>query len=470
MKYLFLVMAFAFTAEAQSQPEPFSSDKEYIIRSSNANDGGSPSSQRSGHLHTNQREWVDVVDSGPVEPSAGEKVDVVESRSVEPSVPAGSVEEDIAISQNGVLDNCESPSGVEILHVPVQSWTELAEFTKNKQDIFNKVKNNTQKAVSFIREEWDFVRQEVGNLFEENTNKTDEETQTDKDTQEDQEIDPNFILPRISEIAEKRAYAHFQLIQIIRTQPQAMVFHEFTTQVMDSRILDVFKQQTVFTQPNITTPDQLLEKENRKMRDLFQLVQSQFPDGMPSAFHELSPEQKETLSIVGGVYTLFFLYGLPMIFPALSYLEYNDLLKELNLSFNEMKFCDELNVAHICPTLSLAITEQPFIRVFKAQALSQRVKAFVKHFPQPFYEFAPHQSGFSSTDTLKPSVILAYGGEIESQSFFEDSGIKHGDYDNPIQVEQALKRTSNRDLKSYFEFSDNFYRLPQTCLTQSQEM
>ena len=366
-----------------------------------------------------------------------------------------------SVSLSGLPSACEIPEGVNVLHVPVQSWTENAEFMKKKQKFLKKMKDNTQSTV-------DFFRQGANRLLDHFVKK-DEEPATEsastgaQNVAQLQESEETVFLPKVSEIVEKRAYAHFRLMEIITANPQAVVFHEFTTQVVDSRMLgDLDYASSV--ESGIERPEQLPDIESRTQEHLFQLVNSQFVNGIPQTFNELNKEQKETLAIVGGVHTLFFLYELPVIFPALPYVEYIYLLKHLDLSKRELELCQVLNVAHICQPLSDSIHRKPFIRAFKARALAKPVKGFLTYFPMFFSEEFSSPVDFEFS--INPSIILAYGGEIESDSLFEDSGVKQGDDDKPSQIEQALNNIPNKDLKSYFVSPDNFYRWPVPCLYQ----
>ena len=427
-----------------------------------------------GHKNSPDSDWEKVVSSEKGQPPLPSDKNRLEAVSYGADSSEGGYNEQWT-------NVCDTPAGVNILHVPVSSWTETAESIKFKQEMFNKVKKNTQQAIDVVRS---FFPTEDNN----NTNPAD--TTEDNNNKNGQSV--------AVKIVEKRAYAHFQLIKIIKAHPQAMVFHEFTSQIEDSRMVNQFKFRALnlgsASLSTVEKPDQLPEMEYRNQEHLFQLVNSQFPDKViPPSFHELSKEQKETLAIVGGAHILFFLSQLPVIFPALPYLQYGDLLQKLNFSEKDIQMCEPLNVAQVCPPLSEEIPTESFVRSFKARVLANTVKTFVQNFDLGFSETIEEQLsrqyGTSVAETMKPAfseeslsqivvqknpaVIMVYGGEIESDSLFEDSGYEHGDYyaqgdyDNPTQLEQALNNTSNKDLKSYFLPEDNFYRLPLSCLNQT---
>ena len=356
---------------------------------------------------------------------------------------------------------CDIPHGVDILHIPVSSWTDSDWFTKKKQEILHTVEDKAQDAFHFIT---GTVNQWINGEKMTPAKKDEEDT----------------FLPVVSEIVEKRAYAHFVLAQIIQQNPQSAVFHEWTTQLMDNRRLDYFKY-TFEIADGVKEPEQI--KENPTMKSLFQVVNSQFSDGFPPSFHALTKGQKETLSILGGVWTLFFLYELPVIFPALSERDYQTIFFDIaDMHHMDLERCGYNNMTIICSNIINIVHNNFQLRAFKASTLARRVRNFRSLFPSPLAELnqrvGPAEpisrvlpleqgndatlEGFLATPTRvgdetntfqahqKPSVILAYADY--SESFEPDDKIN------------SLNKEPFKVLSSYWSSSDHFYSLPKECL------
>ena len=336
---------------------------------------------------------------------------------------------------------CEIPSSVDILHVPTKSWTADDDFTIAQQEIVSTVKEKGQRALDFVNQGIDF-------LMDRDNSSKEEKDNSNRD----------HALPAVLEIVEERAYAQFQLVKIIKENPQALVFHEWTTHIADSRMLNTFRY-AMEVERGVQRPEQLTD--NRTMEDLFQLVNSQFPNTFPTKYHSLSPEQKETLAIVGGVWTLFFLFELPVIFPAFPYSDYGEMLINLGLSAEEMAECKVLNVAYICdPVLQSMKKEGESVRFKKALAVRRAIKDFIEKAP------------LSALNG--PAVIMDYGSrpkdDLYRVRFEENTNHSKGLVDVPAVMKGIPKNPTDLIHAEWFSDSTyNYYHLSQSCLSLNKQ-
>ena len=202
------------------------------------------------------------------------------------------------------------------------------------------------------------------------------------------------------DVVEKTAYSQFRLAQLIQKNPNSFVFHEFATQIYDSRDID-------YPPIQIQHPHQLLYWKNPGPEHLFQLVNHQFPDGLPESYNDLTGEQKYTLYIVGGTHTLFFLGELPTIYPSIS--EEDEGYKRIKEAYCQ----NEYNIFNIC---------------YSPNGLEEKLAFTVNHFLNAF----PNKNKL---------IVLVYS-----------------DKPNP----------DDQNLQDYFE-DKNFYRIPESCLSIETE-
>ena len=186
---------------------------------------------------------------------------------------------------------CAIPPNTEIVHFPIRIWTPNADYIKKAQETIDTIIGGAKTAYQFVQEH-------LGNTDQS------EPTVEDKNKQ--------------AAIVEEVARSHFALAQLIQKNPNSFVFHEFETQIRDTRdIHSMIESVSIWKEVSIQTPEQLPDMKNRKPEHLFQLVNAQFPDGFSKKYADLNENQKYTLAVAGGVHTLFFLNKLPIIFPSI---------------------------------------------------------------------------------------------------------------------------------------------------------
>lgn len=231
---------------------------------------------------------------------------------------------------------CIIPQGTDIVHFPIQSWyttpTDLAEFITSVTDFF--------------------------------------------DPEED------------SEEFEKTSYSQFTLAEFIQKNPNSFVFHELATRIYDTRYIESLKQKDA----SIQSLDQFIEIENPKPEHLFQLVNQQFPEGLPEKYTELDEEQKHTLAIAGGVHTLLFLGELPFIFPSISE-TYNNKVNDYSEHYCKSYY----DIFNIC------VSSSDLFNMLRADTLAFNVNNFLEAF---------------STDDEKLIAVLAYRKDDSLQDYF----------------------------------------------------
>ncbi len=264
------------------------------------------------------------------------------------------------------LNSCSIPDRTDIVHFPIQKQNTISETLK----IF-------QETLLFLKEKWDNIAQY----------NHDENTQTS-----------------ISDVVEKTAYSQFKLAKLIQNNPNSFVFHEFVTEIYDSRDIDY---SSIQNNDSVQNPDQLSDQENPEPEHLFQLVNHQFPKGLPEKYNSLTRDQRYTLYIVGGTHTLFFLGELPVIYPSIS---------EEDEDYKKIKeaYCyNDYNIFNICHSPNGL-----------EKKLAVAVNSFLNAFP-----------------SKNKVVVLVYS-------------------DNPNPNEQ--------NIQDYFK-DKNFYRIPESCLSIETE-
>lgn len=187
---------------------------------------------------------------------------------------------------------------------------------------------------------------------------------------------------------EKTSYSQFILAKFIQKNPNSFVFHELAIRIYDTRYIEFLKQKGT----SIQNLNQLIEMENHKPEHLFQLVNQQFPEGLPEKYNELSENQKHTLAIVGGTHTLFFLGELPSIFPSISKV-YNTKVNDYSEHYCESYY----DIFNIC------VSSNDLFNMLRADTLAFNVNNFLEAF---------------STADEKLIAVLAYGKDDDLQDYF----------------------------------------------------
>ncbi len=272
--------------------------------------------------------------------------------------------------------SCEpSDPGVDIIHFPMKRWTENKDRLKVAQETVDVIKKGVTDALDFV----------------EGLSRSEGQSGADINLKKD--------VNQSTDIVESSARYQFKLIQLIRRYPYSFVFHEFVTRIYNLRHLDHFTMDGV----PVTHPDQLPDVETRGLKQLFQLSNAQFPDGVPETYAELSEDQKHTLAIIGGVHTLFFLKELPVIFPSISQSQYQRIF---NISRpNSTRFYYE---TLFCANLLSCLVDDNKTQILKAEYLSKAVNGFLAAFhdkKDPFYE-------------VKEPAIVVYEGKMNLQTYF----------------------------------------------------
>ena len=291
------------------------------------------------------------------------------------------VEGTISIQQVGSNPCITIPQGIDIVHIPAKNWYTGADTLKTVQETLDLVTDGAKSTIRFIGEKWN-------NLV--NQNNTDQKNVGDEQN-------------RSSSILEEVAYSQFILAKFIQNNPNTLVFHEFLTQIYDSRYLDILKMKMV---PSDTGGAQPIQEENGSSEYLFRLVEQEFSDGLPDGYFSLNDNQKYTLAFVGGAHTLLFTGALPIIFPSISETDYKRIYQsDCNSSYNMIRMC-QLSSTHVLDT-------------YRAEKLAEVVTRFL--------------DGHSTvTDGQKAVAVLVYNNEL--------------------------------DLQAYFPYR-NFYKLPDNCLS-----
>ena len=287
------------------------------------------------------------------------------------SAPTTIPEEDA----DDITKPCDIPPNTDIVHFPIDSWDAGLETIKKVQETVDVVKTGVKDTIKFLENTWDAVIEPS-------------ETDNNIKPQENNENQQSSI------VVEKAAYSQFALAQLIRQNPNSFIFHEFATHIYDARYLD-----TMINTAPIEDPDQLPGMEKRTLEHLFNLVNTQFPKGLPAQYTDLDKSQKYTLAIVGGVHTLFFLNELPIIFPTISEMDYQRIFEKYSFTH-----CSIIHgILNICT--SSDYTEQ----VLRATKLASIVNNFLRAFP--------------NNNKGKHVVILAYGGDHDLQYYFPDKNL-----------------------------------------------
>lgn len=281
------------------------------------------------------------------------------------------------------LSSCLIPQDTEIVHFPIKSWDTHADFLKRLQKTITTVKQKADDTIEFIERTWENITKKDDIRLNKGVRK------------------PNNHI----DIVEETAYPQFILAKLIKDNPNSLIFHEFVTQMYDSRYLNKLAPWDADT---IITPDQLPNIENRRPEHLFYLVKAQFPDGLPEKYIYLDEDQKYTLAIIGGVHSLFFMDQLPVIFPSISN---KDLQKINTYPHNYCK--NYYNLFTICSATN------HILEIFRAEKLA----SIVNH---ALSTFSPSQQ------EGKQIAVLAY--------------------------------RDTHDLRRYFP-NKNFYKVPNNCLS-----
>ncbi len=261
--------------------------------------------------------------------------------------------------------SCEIPDDIEIIHFPMKSWERGSELTRTVQETIDTVKKGAGDTIAF---------------FENLVNGDDDTPETNTNN-------------KSPPIVEKIAISQFLLAQLIQKNPQAYVFHEFVGKIQDARELNDLMIEDLNP---IQNPEQLPESRSREMKHLFQVVNQQFPNGIPEQYIKLDNNQKYILAIVGGVHTLFFLNELPVIFPSIPQ---EDFQRMWNDNFSTCQ--NKLSILNRCPS------SNHFVQILRAEKLSIAVNNLLN--------LSPYTVG----DEL-PSIILAYNGEYDLSPYFQN--------------------------------------------------
>ena len=264
-------------------------------------------------------------------------------------------------------------TNIDIVHFPMERWTETKDSFKSAQEVFDVVQETTDDVIDFI---------------------FNEEEEQSTQAQEDNQSPP---------IVETIARPQFALASLIKHYPYGFVFHEFVTRIHDTRELNNF----TYEKPYYTHPDQLPNVAERSLEDLFHITRAMFPDGLPEKYTDLTKEQKYTLAVVGGAHTLFFLNELPMILPSISKTDYHRIFQKPNNLFNirsdlhyETLFCETTLGFLDCSDMNYEIT------LLKEEYMTQTVNSFLDAFPR-----------------VKNPIILIYDGDTDLNRYFPDQNI-----------------------------------------------
>ncbi len=283
-------------------------------------------------------------------------------------------------------DSCIIPENTDVIHFPLENWDSLSEFFKTAEETIDTVKEGFNNFVQFFETQLDLTPDSADN-----------KKQSTEST--------------VSAVLEKAAYLQFTLARLIQKNPNSLVFHEFTTQIHDTRYLNKLAPWTTNT---ISQPDQLPDLENRKPEHLYYLVREQFPHGLPIQYKYLDEDQKYTLAITGGVHTLFFMDQLPVIFPSISNADY----QMLNINEGESAYCD----SYYRGLFKICVSSYYMLQVFRAEKLASIVNNLL-NISSPFQQ-------------EKPIAILAY--------------------------------RDTHDLSPYFP-NKKFYKLPSACIQPEEK-
>ena len=269
-----------------------------------------------------------------------------------------------------LTDPCAIPQDTDVVHFPIQSYTVPSSF---------------DEAIDTVGGGLADIRDAFSDLV------------SSSDSEEDSEEFTTI---------EKTSYSQFILAKFIQENPNSFVFHESATRVYDTRYTETLRLKDA----TIQDPNQLIEMENPKPEHLFQLVNQQFPDGLPEKYNELSEEQKHTLAIVGGTHTLFFMNELPSIFPSISE-TYNKTVKDYSEHYCESYY----DIFNIC------VSSNDLFNMFRADTLAFNVNNFLEAF---------------STADEKLIAVLVYREDDNLQDYFPGK---------------------------------NFYKMPESCISITAE-
>lgn len=197
---------------------------------------------------------------------------------------------------------CIVPAGTEIIHIPaVKHWSSYSEVLQTMQETREVIEQEVDDAVQFLESTWEKL-----------TNSKDADEKGQEAGESDSER--QYIL-------DEEAYPHYVLARLIQDIPHSFIFHEFLTQVYDIRdVSALMSQRGAFIQgdPFIQNPAQLQQLEKVELKHLVQLVKTQFSEGLPEEYDDLTEDQKYSLAIAGGAPTLLFLNKIPLIYPSIS--------------------------------------------------------------------------------------------------------------------------------------------------------
>ena len=269
-------------------------------------------------------------------------------------------------------DPCAIPQNTDIIHFPIESWDSFSELAKTAEETFYTVAEGLNNFVKFFEKHLDI---ESGN----SDNNTEQSTES-----------------KLPDVLEKAAYLQFALARLIQQKPNSLIFHEFTTQIYDTRYLNNLVPWVTNT---ISQPEHLPDLKNRRPEHLYYLVREQFPHGLPIQYKYLDKDQKYTLAITGGVHTLFFMDQLPFIFPSISNADYQRLNINEEESFN---YCD----SYYSGLFKICTSSYYMLQVFRAEKLASIVNNLLNI--------------SSSFQQEKPIAILAYRDTHDLSQYFTD--------------------------------------------------
>ena len=267
-----------------------------------------------------------------------------------------------------VFNPCNVPTETEVLHMSVKSW-----------DFYSKTKQRIQETRETIEKGVDEVIDEVSEFIGQVFNNS-EERSSDDNNEEESETKYSVI--------DKIAYSHFKLAELIKSFPNSFVFHEFSTQIYDTRIVNSVVKSDISI-----TPQQLEDIENPGLEHIVQLVQQQFPLGFPEKYENMNTDQRHTLVLAGAAHTLLFLNEIPLIFPSITFSDY----KKYDLHGGSCT--TQYDIFNNCPYFNNVI------KVLRAEKLAFIVENFLKYF---------------SDKNNKQMAILVYDGDQDLREYFSD--------------------------------------------------
>ena len=270
-------------------------------------------------------------------------------------------------------DPCAIPRNTDIIHFPIENWDTYSDIFKTAQETIETVTQGVDDTVKFLEQYWEVITKGDDN----------QNTTSENNTQQSKNNQPTIL--------EKAAYLQFTLAKLIQKNPNSLVFHEFVTQIYDTRYLN---NLAPWQTQSIIHPDQLPDLENRRPEHLYYLVREQFPHGLPQRYSNLNADQKYTLAITGGVHTLFFMDQLPVIFPSMSNVDYQKINTE------PLHYCD----SYYDGLFKICSSSYHMLQVFRAEKLASIVNNLLNM--------------SSSFQQEKPIAILAYRDRHDLSQYF----------------------------------------------------